>query len=356
VLKNKRFIDLVGITLPIIQSPMAGAQDHRLAIAVSKAGGLGSLPCAMLSTSDIESELSKFRLGSNGPVNLNFFCHKPTPTDASRDQAWKQRMAMFYTEYGIDINAPIATVARNPFNEDTCQLVETFKPEVVSFHFGLPEKQLVARVKAAGCIVLASATTVEEAVWLEANGCDAIIAQGVEAGGHRGMFLSDNIATQPGLFALLPQVADAVSLPIIAAGAIADGRGIAAASALGASAVQMGTAYLLTNESLVSDLHRDALLDGSDNKTALTNVFSGKPARSLCNRVMNECGPMSDVAPAFPTAGAALAPLKAAAEKTGSADFSSLWSGQAAKLSLSGDAETLTKNLFKNSLLHSTSN
>ncbi|MEE9334978.1 MAG: nitronate monooxygenase [Granulosicoccaceae bacterium] len=354
MLKNNRFLELVGTTLPIIQSPMAGAQNHRLAIAVSKAGGLGSLPCAMLSVDDIESELSKYRQESNGPINLNFFCHTPAPTDTSKELAWKQSLAEFYTEHGIDIDTPINAQVRNPFNEVMCQLVEAFKPEVVSFHFGLPEKQLLARVKAAGCIVIASATTVEEAVWLEANGCDAIIAQGVEAGGHRGMFLSDDITTQPGLFALLPQVADAVSLPIIAAGAIADGRGIAAAFTLGANAVQMGTAYLLTNESLVSNLHREAIRNGSDSKTALTNVFSGKPARSLCNRVMDECGPISDDAPAFPNAGAALTPLKTAAEKTGSADFSSLWSGQAAKFSQAVDAETLTKQLFENALQHTT--
>ena len=345
----------MGTALPIIQSPMAGAQDHRLAIAVSKAGGLGSIPCAMLGINDIETELNTFRQGASGPVNLNFFCHTPSPIDANKEQAWKQRLAHYYTEHAVDIDTPTKAVARKPFNEDTCQLVEALKPEFVSFHFGLPEKTLLARVKTAGCIVMASATTVEEAIWLEANGCDAVIAQGVEAGGHRGMFLNHNIATQPGLFALLPQVADAISVPVIAAGAIADGRGIAAAFTLGASAVQMGTAYLLTDESLVSDLHRVALQNASDNKTALTNVFSGKPARSLCNRVMNECGPISEDAPAFPTAGSALAPLKTVAEKAGSADFSSLWSGQAAIFSQAIDAETLTKQFFDSALRLSTS-
>ncbi len=352
MLNNNRFLELVGTALPIIQAPMAGAQDHRLAVAVSKAGGLGSLPCALLGLSEIESELRQFRQGSNGPVNLNFFCHTPLPNDTNKDQAWKQRLSGFYSEHGIDLDTRINSPTRSPFNDAMCQVVEEFKPEIVSFHFGLPEKQLVSRVKAAGCIVMASATTVEEAVWLEANDCDAIIAQGAEAGGHRGMFLSDNIATQPGLFALLPQVADAVSVPIIAAGAVADGRGIAAAFTLGASAVQMGTAYLLTNESLVSDLHRKALQNASDNQTALTNVFTGKPARGLCNRIMNECGPMSDDAPVFPTAGAALAPLKTAAEKMGSSDFSSLWSGQAAKLSQSIDAESLTKQVFASAIKH----
>jgi len=344
--KNNPFLELVKTSLPIVQAPMAGAQDHRLAVAVSQAGGLGSLPCALLSFEAIDSELVAFRKNSSNPVNLNFFCHKPLPSDAAKDQAWTQHLSSYYAEHNIDPNAPISAVDRKPFGEEACQIVEKHKPEVVSFHFGLPDTKLLDRVKAAGCKVLSTATTVEEAVWLETHGCDAIIAQGVEAGGHRGMFLNEDIAAQPGLFALLPQVTDAVSLPVIAAGAIAEGRGIAAAFTLGASAVQIGTAYLLTNESLVTPLHRKALEKATDSKTALTNIFSGRPARGLYNRVMKECGPISEYAPAFPTAGTALAPLKAAAEKTGSADFSSLWAGQSAHFCKNTDATSLTQSLF----------
>ena len=215
----------------------------------------------------------------------------------------------------------------------------------MSFHFGLPHESLMDRVKAAGCVVLSSATTVEEARWLEVRGCDAIVTQGYEAGGHRGMFLNDDISTQAGTMALVPQVVDAVEVPVIAAGGIADGRGIAAAFALGAAGVQIGTAYLFTPESLITGLHRKALRTGRDDGTALTNVFSGRPARSLLNRVMREVGPISDLAPAFPTASGALAPLKAKAEAAGDSSFSSLWSGQAVGLGRELGAGDLTRQL-----------
>jgi len=231
-----------------------------------------------------------------------------------------------------------------------CEIVEKTQPEVISFHFGLPEKSLLKRVKAAGCKVLSSATTAREARWLDDHGCDAIIAQGYEAGGHRGMFLTENVATQAGTMALVPQVVDAVSVPVIAAGGIADGRGIAAAFALGASGVQIGTGYLFTPESLVTDTHRSALKGAKDDHTALTNLFSGRPARGIMNRVMREIGPISDTPTAFPTAGAALAPLKVAAEANGNTDFTSLWSGQAARLGREVGAADLTRQLADDAL------
>ncbi len=252
---------------------------------------------------------------------------------------------MYYTELGLDASASAPAVNRAPFDEAMCEIVEEHKPKVVSFHFGLPEQALLSRVKASSCLVLSSATTVEEARWLEDHGCDAIIAQGYEAGAHRGMFLTDDIATQPGTFALVPQVVDAVKVPVIATGGIADGRGIAAAFALGAAGAQIGTAYLFTPESLITDLHRAALRAARDDQTALTNVFSGRPARGLVNRVMREVGPMSDRAPAFPTAGSALAPLKAKAEAAGSSDFSMMWAGQAASLGREIGAGDLTREL-----------
>jgi nitronate monooxygenase len=342
---DRRLLDLLGVELPIIQAPMAGANASAMAIAVCEAGGLGSLPCAMLDAAKVRAEIGTIRQRTGKPINLNFFCHAPAKPNPVRDAAWKLRLARYYTELGLDPAAEAPAVNRAPFDKAMCGIVEDLAPEVVSFHFGLPAPELLSRVRAAGCRVLSSATTVAEARWLEDRGCDAIIAQGCEAGGHRGMFLDDAVATQPGTFALVPQVADAVEVPVIAAGGIADGRGIAAAFALGAAGVQIGTAYLFTPEALITDLHRAALADARDDGTALTNLFSGRPARSLINRLIREVGPISDLAPAFPTAGAALAPLKAKAEPAGSADFSSLWSGEAAALARPLGSADLTRRL-----------
>lgn len=342
---NRKLIELFGIEHPIIQAPMAGANGSAMAIAVSEAGALGSLPCAMLDSAKVHAEMKEIRKHSSKPVNLNFFCHKPEAPDPARDVLWNVRLAEYYEELGLDGSVIPSAINRLPFDDAMCQVVEAHKPEVVSFHFGLPDLQLLERVKACGSAVISSATTVEEAIWLEAHGCDAIIAQGYEAGGHRGMFLAGDISTQVGTIALVPQVVDAVNIPVIAAGGIADARGIAAAFALGAAGVQVGTAYLFTPESLISNVHRQALLEARDNKTALTNLFSGKPARSLVNRLMQEVGPLSDVAPVFPTAGASLGPLKAKAEQSGVADFSSLWAGQSARLGREISSRELTQKL-----------
>ncbi len=342
---NRRLLDLIGIELPIIQAPMAGANGSAMAIAVCEAGGLGSLPCALLDGDKARAEIGVIRQRTARPLNVNFFCHTPAQPDPGRQAAWKARLAAYYAELGLDASVSAPAVSRTPFDAALCEIVEDTKPEVVSFQFGLPAPALLGRVKEAGSIVLASATTVAEARWLEANGCDAIVAQGSEAGAHRGMFLSDDVATQVGTLALVPQVVDAVTVPVIAAGGIADGRGIAAAFALGAAGVWIGTAYLFTPEALITELHRAALADAADDRTALTNLFSGRPARSLMNRLMREVGPMSDSAPAFPTAGGALAPLKAKAEAAGSSDFSSLWAGQAAALGRQIGAGDLTRQL-----------
>ena len=342
---DRSLLDLIGIELPVIQAPMAGANGSAMAIAVSEAGGLGSLPCGMFDAAKARAEIVAIRKGTTKPININFFCHTPPKPDPDRDAAWKERLAGYYTEFGLDTSASAPVVNRAPFDAAMCEIVEEHKPEVVSFHFGLPEQALLSRVKASGCLVLSSATTVEEARWLEDHGCDAIIAQGYEAGAHRGMFLTDDIETQPGTFALVPQVVDAVEVPVIATGGIADGRGIAAAFALGAAGAQIGTAYLFTPESLITDLYRAALRAARDDQTALTNVFSGGPARGLMNRVMREVGPMSDRAPAYPTAGRALAPLKAKAEAAGSSDFSLLWAGQAASLGREIGSGDLTRQL-----------
>jgi nitronate monooxygenase len=342
---NRRILDLFKIEHPIVLGPMAGSGDAALAIEVAEAGGLGSLPVATFSEQQMREQFAKIRAATQKPMNLNFFCHKPPVPSNAREHAWRERLKPYYEELGIDSHAPVPSSNRTPFDANFCTAVEELKPEVVSFHFGLPEPALLKRVKAAGCLVLSSATTVEEARWLEANGCDAIIAQGVEAGGHRGMFLTESLATQVGTFALVPQVVDAVKVPVIAAGAITDGRGIAAAFALGASAVQIGTAYLFCPESKIAPPHRAALKTSRDDGTALTNLMTGRPARGIINRVMREIGPINPIAPEFPLAGGALAPLHAKAQSQGSGDFSSMWSGQAASLGLEMPARALTAKL-----------
>lgn len=319
---------LVGTELPIVQAPMAGVQASALAIAVSNAGGLGSLPCAMLSLDALRDELTKLNAGTKGSFNVNFFCHAPPTLDPRREDGWRTALAPYYKEYGIDAAAIPAGPGRAPFSHEAADVLEPFKPAVVSFHFGLPSPELLKRVKSWGSKVLASATTVDEARWLEAKGIDAIIAQGWEAGGHRGIFLTDDLSTQVGTFALLPQVVRAVKVPVIAAGGIADAEGAAAAMALGAAGVQVGTAYLLCPEATTSAVHRAALKSEAARHTAVTNVFTGRPARGIVNRIIREQGPMSASAPAFPLATSALAPLRAKAEAKGSGEFSPLWSGQ----------------------------
>jgi nitronate monooxygenase len=321
------FQHLLGTALPIIQAPMAGAQGSALAIAVSGAGGLGSLPCAMLSPDAMRKELAAIK-ATGKPFNVNFFCHTPPQPDAGAEARWRQALSPYYREFGIDPSTIPAGPGRNPFSEEAAAILEEFRPPVVSFHFGLPGEALLQRVKAMGARVLSTATTVEEALWLEERGVDAIIAQGVEAGGHRGMFLTDDITTQMGTFALVRQVVQAVRVPVIAAGGIADSTGVAAAIRLGAVAVQVGTAYLLCPESSISAIHRAALESTAARHTALTNIFSGRPARGIVNRVLRELGPMCADAAPFPLATSAIAPIRAKAESQGSGDFSPLWSGQ----------------------------
>ncbi len=343
---DTRLIDLLGIQHPIIQAPMAGATTPAMVIAANRAGALGSLPAATVSIEQLRDALTTVRAASTQPINVNFFCHQPPAPDAARDQRWKALLEPYYRELGADFDAPTPVSDRAPFNDAACRVVEEFRPEVVSFHFGLPEHSLLDRVKATGAKVLSSATTVEEALWLQQRGCDAIIAMGSEAGGHRGMFLSDDLNTQIGLFALLPQIVDAVSVPVIAAGGIGDARGIVAALALGASAVQVGTAYLFTPEASISASHHSALRHAQASETALTNLFTGRPARGIVNRVMRELGAINPAAPAFPRSGGALMPLKARDE----AGFSNLWSGQGLRLCTDASTYDLTRQLAEQAL------
>jgi nitronate monooxygenase len=343
--QTRRLRQLLGIALPVIQAPMAGVQGSAMAAAVSAAGGLGSLPCAMLGLEAMRTELEAIRTRTDQPYNVNFFCHVPPEPSAEREAAWRAALAPYYREFGLDLGAISAGPGRAPFSAAAADVLDDFKPAVVSFHFGLPSAALLARVRAWGAKILATATTVEEARWLEAHGADAVIAQGVEAGGHRGMFLSDDLGSQAGTFALLPQIVRAVRLPVIAAGGIADAQGVANAIALGAAGVQTGTAYLLCPEATTSAVHRAALKSAAARHTALTNLFTGRPARGIVNRIMRELGPISAAAPAFPLATAAIAPLRALAESRGSGDFSPLWSGENTSGCREVSAAQLTRDL-----------
>ena len=326
---DRRALDLFAIEHPLLLAPMAGSGGSALAIAVARAGGLGAIPCASISLETITAEVKAFRAAVPGArINLNFFAHTPvTPTD-DMTRRWLDRLSPYFAEYGVDVSALPKAGGRAPFDAAMCSLVAELRPEVVSFHFGLPDDVLLDRVKATGAVVIASATTVAEGRWLEDRGCDAVIAQGYEAGGHRGNFLTEDMATQPGTLSLVPQLVDALTVPVIAAGGIVDGRGMAAALCLGASAVQLGTAFLLSEESTSVAAHRNALRTARDDNTAVTNVLTGRPARGVVNRVMRELGPLSADALPFPLAGGPLAPLRAATEPDGLGDFQPLWSGQ----------------------------
>ena len=339
---SHRLLDLLRIEHPIIQAPMAGAMDGDLVAAVSAAGGFGCLPCAMLNAEKLREEVGKIRARTTKPIGLNFFCHvAPVPNNA-REAAWRERLAPYYQELGIDAAAPVPFSNRAPFDETLLDAVLETRPEAVTFHFGLPAAPLYDKLKREGFLVISSATTVAEARWLAERGVDAIIAQGFEAGGHRGMFLTENVAAQVGTLALVPQVRDAVSVPVIAAGGIADARGIAACFALGADGVQIGSAYLRTPEAKISAPHRAALNTARDDATVLTNVLTGRPARGFLNRIIREQGPISEAPPQFPLAAGAVQPLRAKAEAQGSGDFSPLWSGQAVALGCELGAAALT--------------
>jgi nitronate monooxygenase len=329
---------------PLIQAPMAGAQGSALALAVSGAGGLGSLPAAMLAPDALRAELQKLH-ASGLPYNVNFFSHTPPVPDAAREAAWRAALKPYYDELGLDVAAIPAGPGRRPFDAEAAELLAEFKPRVVSFHFGLPAPELLERVKSLGALMLSSATTVREALWLQEHGADAVIAQGWEAGGHRGHFLSDDLTEQMGTFALLPQLVRALRVPVIATGGIASAEGVRAAMALGAAAVQVGTAYLCADEALTSPLYRAALQSDAARHTQVTNCFTGRPARGIVNRIMREQGPLSAAAPAFPLATSAVLPLRAAAEKLGSTDFTSLWSGQNASGCISAPAAQITAAL-----------
>jgi nitronate monooxygenase len=351
---DRRLVELFEIEHPIVLAPMAGLGTVGLAASVSEAGGLGSIGCATMQSHFVAKTIQELRGLTSKPINVNFFCHGQAQATPDREHAWHDRLLPYYRELGIDYESPRSRLDIPPFGDAVCTVVEDAKPEVVSFHFGLPAPALLARVKAAGCRVMSSATTVEEALWLEAGGVDAIIAQGYEAGGHRGMFLATEltsaIVSQPSTLPLVPQIADAVSVPVIAAGGIADGRGIAAAFALGAAGAQLGTAYLLCPEAATPPLYRDALRHARGDATLMTNVFSGRPGRILVNRLALSLGPILDAPLDFPLPMGELQLLRAKAEQQGSTDFTPFWSGQAAPMAKEMPAKALTVKLATEAL------
>lgn len=336
---------LLGIELPIIQAPMAGVQGSKLAIAVSNAGGLGSLPCAMLDSETITREITAIRAKSSKPFNVNFFCHTSPRPNVEREARWRELLAPYYRELEIDTPAMTPVGGRLPFGRQSAEILNKMKPDVVSFHFGLPKRELLEDLKRSGAKILASATTIAEASWLEARGADAIIAQGMESGGHRGNFLSEDVSLQLGTLELVRRIVSRVNVPVIAAGGIASAEGIAAAMRIGAAGVQIGTAYLLCPEATTSEIHRAALKSELAQNTAITNLFTGRPARGIVNRLIRELGPSNPLAPEFPLAATAIAPLREKAEKQGSGDFSPLWAGQNTSGCKRVSASVLTRQL-----------
>lgn len=336
-----RFLELTGARAPIVQAPMAGAGGVALAAAAMRGGAVGSLPCALLSGDQVRNQVAEVRASVEGPLNLNFFCHTlPEPPDETE---WHALLAPYYAEEGVVPGAPVPL--RRPFDAGMCAVVEQVRPQVVSFHFGLPAPELLDRVRATGAKVLGNATTVPEMHWLAARGCDAIIAQGIEAGGHAGWFLDHHAPTHLAVLLAAP-----VDVPVIAAGGIIDGSGVVGALEAGASAVQVGTAYLATPESLISAPYRALLGTEAAADSDFTNLFSGREARGIRNRLMRDLGPVSPVAPAFPYASAVLAPLRKAAEADGRGDYSPLWAGKNAARVRPRDAEQLTRELAQAAL------
>jgi nitronate monooxygenase len=341
--------ELLGIEHPILQAPMASAATPALAAAVSEAGGLGALGSAMLTPDELRRQAAEVRERTDRPFQLNFFCHEPPELGADVAARAREYFAPLYDELRLG-EPPEPGAPPIHFDEARLEALLDIRPPVVSFHFGLPARDALAAVRDAGLTVLASATTVAEAEHLKEHGVDAVVAQGAEAGGHRGSFLVDGDDGPVGTLALVPQVVDAVGVPVIAAGGIADGRGLAAALALGAGAAQIGTAFLVCPESGISPGYREALRGARADDTVVTRSVSGRPARALKNRLTSE---LSGVLP-YPAQISLVAPLRDSGVHE--ADFEAMWSGQGAALAreapaaevvatISGDAERIAGSL-----------
>jgi nitronate monooxygenase len=310
---------------------MASAATPALAAAVSDAGGLGALGSSMLPVDELRRETAELRERTERPFQLNFFCHVPPEVSGELAERAREYFAPLYDELGLgDPPQPRAPAVH--FDEARLEALLELQPPVVSFHFGLPPQDALDAIQAAGMLVLASATTVAEARHLEAHGVDAVVAQGAEAGGHRGSFLVDGDDGPVGTLALVPQVVDAVGVPVIAAGGIADGRGLGAVLALGAGAAQIGTAFLPCPESGISPAYREALRTARADGTVLTRAVSGRPARALKNRMTQE---LRGVLP-YPAQLSLTAPLFGS--DAGGSDFQPMWSGQGAALATEAPA------------------
>jgi nitronate monooxygenase len=345
---DDELIDRLGIELPIVQAPMAGSSGVALAVAVARVGGLGSLPAAMLTNEQLAAQVDEFRHATEAPLNLNFFCHIEPQVSRAQLDAWSQALARFDAELGVDRAGVLAGASRHPFDEDACQLVERCRPEVVSFHFGLPAPQLVERVRSTGAVVMSSATTVAEAIWLESHGCDVVIAQGAEAGGHRGCFDAATAERQlVGLFSLLPAVVDAVKVPVVATGGIADARGVAAALALGASAAQVGTGFLRCPEAKIAPAWADALGRTLPEDTLVSRVFSGRAGRSIATDYVKAATAPDAPAPApYPVQRGLTAGMRSAGQQEGDVQRMQAWAGQSAALARAAPAAEVVHSLW----------
>jgi len=296
------------------------------------------------SAEDAGRRIAGFQQLSGGSLNVNYLLFPEPSITADVSEPMRARLQAHFDAKGLGA-VPEPTRAAGEVSREHLSMLMRAKPQMVSFHFGLPDREIIDAIKDAGIFLISSATTVAEARMLEQRGVDAIIAQGTEAGGHRGSFLGDAILDQVGTLALVPQIARATGLPVIAAGGIADAAGVRAVLALGAAAAQVGTSYLLCPEATTSPVHRAALASDRAQRTVITNLFTGRPARGIVNRLIEELGAMSDLAPAFPLAAAALAPLRACAERAGSDAFSPLWAGQNTTGCRSIAAAQLTREL-----------
>ncbi|MEE9590146.1 MAG: nitronate monooxygenase [Hyphomicrobiaceae bacterium] len=342
---RKDLLELLEIDHPIIQAPMGGESTPLMAIAVSNAGALGGLGCSYMSLDELRTTTTEIRSGTNRSFNLNFFAHPPPKEDADVNARTKAMVTPFYEELGLAEIPDRGDGDCDPFDAARLEVLLDNCPKVTSFHFGLPPIDMVRALQSAGSVVLCSATTVAEARMLADAGVDAIIAQGWEAGGHRGTFEVSFEDFGVGTMALVPQIVDAVDVPVIAAGGIADGRGIAAAFALGAGGVQMGTAFLSCPEANIDDSYRAALRQASDDDTRLTRAYSGRPARARNNRYIDAMARHRMTLPDFPTMYGFADPLAQASRDNGDAELDFVLYGQAAPLNRELPAADLVTRL-----------
>jgi nitronate monooxygenase len=340
-------LDLLGIQVPIIQAPMAGVSSPEMAAAVSNSGGLGSLGVGAMTAAKAREAIQQFRALSDGPLNVNLFVHRPAHTNAQKETAWLERLAPEFERTGAKTPGALREIYTSFLADpDMLAMLVQEKPKVVSFHFGLPRPEQIEALHQAGIVLLAAATNVQEAKAIEAAGIDGVVAQGYEAGGHRGMFDPDSEDSRLGTFALTQLLVRSVKIPVIAAGGIMDGAGIAAALALGASAAQLGTAFVVTEESLADAAYRKLLFSDAAHHTSMTRVISGRPARSLANAFTRWGTAVPDEAvPDYPITYDAGKALNAAGKAAGQTGYGAHWAGQAAPLARALSSQALMKVL-----------